>query len=35
MYTEFLPRGECHSIEISCIPHGPREEGKWVSVLEL
>ena len=35
MYREFLPRGECHSIEISCIPHGPREEGKWVSVLEL
>ncbi|KAL3772662.1 hypothetical protein ACHAW5_008612 [Stephanodiscus triporus] len=21
--------GECHSIEISCIEHGPRNEGKW------
>ncbi|KAL3757049.1 hypothetical protein ACHAWU_002888 [Discostella pseudostelligera] len=28
-YREFLPNGECHSIEISCIEQGPREEGKW------
>lgn len=28
-YREFLPQGECHSIEISCIEEGPREEGKW------
>ena len=28
-YREFLPRGECHSIEIACIEQGPREEGKW------
>ena len=20
---------ECHSIEIACLPEGPREEGKW------
>ena len=31
LYREFLPKGECHSIEIACIPPGPREEGKWVS----
>ncbi len=30
-YREFLPRGECHSIEISCLPHGDRKDGKWVS----
>lgn len=34
MYREFLPRGDCHSIEISCLPPGSREEGKWVSMLE-
>jgi hypothetical protein len=28
-YREFLPNGECHSIEIACIEQGPREEGKW------
>ena len=28
-YREFLPKGECHSIEIACLPEGPREEGKW------
>jgi len=28
-YREFLPRGECHSIEIACIEQGPRSEGKW------
>ncbi|KAL7505654.1 hypothetical protein ACHAXN_003099 [Cyclotella atomus] len=28
-YREFLPNGECHSIEIACIEAGPREEGKW------
>jgi len=28
-YREFLPKGECHSIEIACIEEGPREEGKW------
>lgn len=28
-YREFLPRGECHSIEIACIEQGPRAEGKW------
>jgi len=28
-YTEFLPKGELHSMEISCLPEGPREEGKW------
>lgn len=33
MYREFLPRGDCHSIEISCLPPGSREEGKWVSML--
>lgn len=33
MYREFLPRGECHSIEISCLPHGDKNDGKtWVSV---
>jgi hypothetical protein len=28
-FREFLPNGECHSIEIACIEQGPREEGKW------
>jgi len=28
-YREFLPNGECHSIEIACLPEGPRAEGKW------
>ncbi|KAL7540918.1 hypothetical protein ACHAXR_010480 [Thalassiosira sp. AJA248-18] len=28
-YRAFLPRAECHSIEIACIEEGPREEGKW------
>lgn len=28
-YTKFLPRGEKHSMEIACIAHGPRSEGKW------
>lgn len=28
-YSEFLPRAEAHSMEISCLEHGPREEGKW------
>ena len=28
-YREFLPNGECHSIEIACIEQGPRSEGKW------
>lgn len=28
-YREFLPKGECHSIEIACIEEGPIEEGKW------
>jgi hypothetical protein len=28
-YREFLPNGECHSIEIACIEEGPRSEGKW------
>jgi hypothetical protein len=29
LYRQFLPRGECHSIEIACIEQGPRNEGKW------
>ena len=28
-YSQFLPRGEKHSMEISCIEAGPRSEGKW------
>lgn len=28
-FRKFLPRGECHSIEISCIEEGPLKEGKW------
>ena len=29
LYKQFLPNGECHSIEISCIEAGPRSENKW------
>jgi len=28
-YTDFLPNAEKHSMEISCLPEGPRSEGKW------
>jgi len=28
-YSKFLPRAEGHSMEISCIEHGPKAEGKW------
>ena len=28
-YSEFFPRGEMHSMEISCLEPGPRSEGKW------
>jgi len=28
-YSQFFPRAELHSMEISCLPPGPREEGKW------
>mmetsp|Transcript_34864 Transcript_34864/g.56919 ORF Transcript_34864/g.56919 Transcript_34864/m.56919 type:complete len:246 (+) Transcript_34864:33-770(+) len=28
-YRSFLPKAECHSIEIACIEPGPQEEGKW------
>lgn len=28
-YLDFLPNAEAHSMEISCIEQGPREEGKW------
>jgi hypothetical protein len=28
-YTELLPNAEKHSMEIACIPEGPRSEGKW------
>ena len=28
-YRDFLPQGECHSIEIACLEAGPRNEGKW------
>jgi hypothetical protein len=28
-YKEFIPAAEAHSMEISCIPEGPRNEGKW------
>ena len=28
-YRQFLPKAEIHSMEISCLPEGPREEGKW------
>jgi hypothetical protein len=28
-YTELLPNAEKHSLEIACIPEGPRSESKW------
>ena len=28
-YKQFLPKAETHSIEIACLPEGPRAEGKW------
>jgi len=28
-YSKYMPRGELHSMEISCLPEGPRSEGKW------
>jgi hypothetical protein len=28
-YRQFFPRAEVHSLEISCLPEGPRDEGKW------
>jgi len=28
-YIIILIGQECHSIEIACLPEGPREEGKW------
>lgn len=28
-YRSYLPKGECHSLEIACIEKGPRSEGKW------
>ena len=28
-YKQFLPKAETHSIEIACLPEGPRSEGKW------
>ena len=28
-YQDFFPNAEAHSMEISCIEHGPRDEGKW------
>lgn len=28
-YMEYLPNAEAHSMEISCLPPGPRAEGKW------
>ncbi len=28
-YSQFLPRAEKHSMEISCLDPGPRSEGKW------
>lgn len=28
-YLEFFPRAEAHSMEISCLEHGPPSEGKW------
>jgi hypothetical protein len=28
-FKEFLPKAEIHSLEISCLPEGPRVEGKW------
>jgi hypothetical protein len=28
-YMEWLPKAEVHSMEISCLPPGPRDQGKW------
>jgi len=28
-YSKFMSKAELHSMEISCIPEGPRAEGKW------
>ena len=28
-YSSYLPTAELHSMEISCLPVGPRSEGKW------
>jgi hypothetical protein len=28
-FKEFLPKAEIHSLELSCLPAGPRNEGKW------
>ena len=28
-FFESIPEAELHTIEISCIEQGPREEGKW------
>lgn len=28
-YLEYFHRAEFHSLEISCLPEGPRSEGKW------
>jgi hypothetical protein len=28
-YREFFPQAEIHSMEISCLPKGPRDQGKW------
>ena len=28
-YKEMMPKAETHSIEIACLPEGPRSEGKW------
>ncbi|GKY92592.1 hypothetical protein MPSEU_000229300 [Mayamaea pseudoterrestris] len=28
-FKQFMPKAEVHSLEISCLPPGPREEGKW------
>ena len=33
-FRQFLPSGECHSIEISCLEPGPQEEGKWVRFFQ-
>ena len=28
-FRTFFPKGEVHSLEIACLPEGPRAEGKW------
>jgi hypothetical protein len=28
-YQRWLPNAELHTMEISCLPHGPMSEGKW------